>query len=101
MTARHPIAEWGCYAGGARASLQAAQQNQDNEDYQHQTQAAAGIVAPAGAVRPGRQRADQQQNDDDQENGSQHGSSRLSLEKTASSELAGLGDLAGAVTAGA
>ncbi len=45
--------------------LQPAQQHQDEDDDQHQPQAAHGRVSPVATVRPGRQDAKQHQDQDD------------------------------------
>jgi len=45
--------------------LQPSQQHQDEDDDQHQPQAAHRRVAPVATVRPGRQSADQHQDQDD------------------------------------
>ena len=50
--------------------LQSAHERKDHHDNQHQPQTAAWIVSPAGAVRPGRERAEQQQNHDYKNDGS-------------------------------
>src|SRR5689334_4849134 len=44
----------------------AAGQHEDEDDDQQEPQSAAGVIAPAAAVRPCRQGADQQENQDDQ-----------------------------------
>ena len=56
-------------AGRDDSQLQATGQNQHEQDDNHQTQAAARVISPAGAVRPRWQRADQKQNQDDEQNG--------------------------------
>jgi len=48
-----------------RLWLDPAGEGQDHDDQQNQAEAAAGVVAPAGTVRPSRQRADQQKNEND------------------------------------
>src|ERR1043165_9210077 len=51
-----------------RAGSDPAHQRKNNDDEQDEAEAAAGVVAPAGAVRPSRQRTDQKQNQNDDEN---------------------------------
>jgi len=41
-------------------------QREYHDDEQDQAESAAGIISPAGAIRPGRQRADEEQNQDDE-----------------------------------
>src|SRR5215831_6041836 len=48
-------------------ALDDSHQQQDEQDDQHQPHAARGVVAPAGAVRPCRQRSDQQYDHDDEQ----------------------------------
>src|SRR5260370_1240070 len=49
--------------------LDAAGQQQDEQDDDDEAGAAARVIAPAAAVRPGRQRADQDQDQNDQKDG--------------------------------
>ena len=53
------------HAPRVACGLQPPQQHQDEDDDQHQPQAAHGRVAPVATMRPGRQSADQQQDQDD------------------------------------
>src|SRR4029077_601121 len=61
-----------CAKFGAR-SLDPAEEYEDENDDEDQPQAARGIVAPAGAIGPGRLCADENKNQDNQQNGSEHG----------------------------
>ena len=61
-----------CAKLGAR-SLDPPQEDEDENDDEDQPEAARRIVAPAGAIGPGRQRADENKNQDNQQNGSEHG----------------------------
>jgi len=42
---------------------------QDHNDQQNQSNATAGVISPARAVRPGGQRAEQKQDQNDEEDG--------------------------------
>jgi hypothetical protein len=53
--------------------LQAAHEKQNEENYEHQAQAAAGVIAPRTAVRPSGQRSDDAQQQDNEKNGDDHG----------------------------
>jgi len=53
------------------APLQSAHEQQHDQDDHDDARNAAGIVAPAAAVGPGRQRTDQYQHKDDEKNGSE------------------------------
>jgi len=48
--------------------LQPAHQQKNDQDQQNQSQTAARVVAPSGAVGPGGKRSHYQQKHDDQEN---------------------------------
>src|ERR1051326_5972652 len=65
-----------------------SQQRQDDDDHQDEPEHAARSVAPAAAVRPGRERADQQQDQNDDQNGGAHGpkSSVFSARQCAAAE---------------
>ena len=45
--------------------LDPAEQQQDQQNDEHNAEAARGVIAPSGAVRPGRQRAEQKNDHDD------------------------------------
>jgi hypothetical protein len=54
--------------------LNSAHRQQDNDDDQHDTEAAAWRIAPAATVAPGRQATYQQQNENDEQDGTEcHG----------------------------
>ncbi len=49
---------------------EAAHKREDNDDQKYKAQSAAGVIAPARAVGPGRKRTDQQNDDQDKSYGS-------------------------------
>jgi hypothetical protein len=53
----------------SRLGLDPAHDEERKDDDQNDAQPAAREVAPIGAVRPARQRADKQKKDDDQQDG--------------------------------
>jgi hypothetical protein len=61
-----------CDYGIPGASLQPARYNQNDENQEKQSQAAARVIPPAGTIGPSRQTAEKKQNEEDQEYGSDH-----------------------------
>jgi hypothetical protein len=55
-----------------RVRLDAAGNQQHNDDYEQQAESAARVITPAAAVRPSRQCPDQQQDQDDEKDGAEH-----------------------------
>src|SRR5262245_6892890 len=61
-----------CRYFGVAAALDTSQQHENKNDDQDDSYRARGAIAPPGAVRPARKRAQQDQDENDEKNGAEH-----------------------------
>src|SRR5665213_2882548 len=58
------------YKRGSRS--ESSEEHEDQNDHQNEAQAAAGVVTPPAAVRPGGKRTEKKKNENDNQNGTEH-----------------------------